>query len=337
MASAIEKLAQSRSNAIQRLSHPSHSPARCLVEGHYFNGSAKLFHRQCGANLLNHVAAMTDATAPKLSKWPFFLADLLLLAVAWWIVGQSEHPLHGWPLALVAACAGGGAWACVTPFLVEYRAAMKFAESNSLTSVAEQIGQLKTFAQQVATATAQWQTVQEFSARSVATAKEISERMTAEAKSFSEFMQQANDSEKAHLRLEVDKLRRGEAEWLQVLVRLLDHTYALYLAGVRSGQPNVVDQLAHFQSACRDAARRIGLLPFEATPGDSFNDQSHQLIEADLKPAPGSRVAETLATGYTFQGQIIRCALVSVRGSEPEKLAAETPEPEPQLLFDDKG
>jgi hypothetical protein len=68
---------------------------------------------------------------------------------------------------------------------------------------------------------------------------EIAERMTAEAKGFAEFMQKANDSEKAHLRLEVDKLRRAEAEWLQIMTHVFDHVYALYAAAAKSGQPNL--------------------------------------------------------------------------------------------------
>ena len=58
------------------------------------------------------------------------------------------------------------------------------------------------------------------------------------------------------VRLEVEKLRRAEGEWLQVLVRVLDHVYALHLGALRSGQPNLIEQLSNFQNACRDAARR---------------------------------------------------------------------------------
>ena len=63
--------------------------------------------------------------------------------------------------------------------------------------------------------------------------------MTGEVRQFTEFMQKMNDSEKAALRLEVEKLRRGEGEWLQVLVRILDHVFALHAAAVRSGEPKV--------------------------------------------------------------------------------------------------
>jgi hypothetical protein len=85
--------------------------------------------------------------------------------------------------------------------------------------------------------------VQEGADKVARTSKEIAERMSAEAKAFMEFMQKANDSEKANLRLEVDKLRRSETDWLQVLVRMLDHVYALHLGAIRSGQPALIAQL----------------------------------------------------------------------------------------------
>ena len=125
--------------------------------------------------------------------------------------------------------------------------------------------------------------------------------------------EKASDSEKSHLRLEVEKLRRAESEWLQVLVMLLDHVYALYLAGRRSGQPNIIEQLSTFQSACRDVARKVGLVPFEAGPDEPFNPSLHQLLDNQNQlPAENARISDTLAPGYNFQGQLIRNALVSV-------------------------
>jgi len=63
-----------------------------------------------------------------------------------------------------------------------------------------------------------------------------------------------------HLELETAKLRRAEGDWLQVTVRILDHVFALYVAAARSGQPRLAEQIAAFQNACRDAARRVGLV-----------------------------------------------------------------------------
>ena len=261
---------------------------------------------------------MNDRMAPKLSKWPFFLGDLLLVGMAGWIVYHYPHPLPTWPLFILVGCVAGGAWIAVKPFLEEYRAEVKFAEDEGLTTAVEQINNLRNLANQISFATAQWQVVQEHSGRTVDEARGIAEKMAVEARAFTDFMQKANDAEKAHLRVEVEKLRRGEGEWVQLLVLLLDHVYALYQAGVRSGQAALIGQLGNFQNACREAVRRVGLVPFEAKPDEPFNAQSSQLVDPEAKPPEGARVAATLAQGYTFQGQLIRRALVNVTEPAPD-------------------
>jgi molecular chaperone GrpE (heat shock protein) len=86
--------------------------------------------------------------------------------------------------------------------------------------------------------------------------------------------------------------------------------------------------LGQFQSVCRDVARRVGLVAFEPKPEEAYNEKTHQLLDPEAKPPPHARVAETIASGYTFQGQFLRCALVRV---EP---AAETLTEPGELSFE---
>jgi molecular chaperone GrpE (heat shock protein) len=269
---------------------------------------------------------MNNRAVPRISKWAFMVGDLLLLAVAGWIVHRQAQALNVWQAALVVASVALGAWIAAAPFVMEYRTALRFAEADELVSAVTQIQKLQLVGEQIRLATGQWQTVQEHSERSVNAAREIADRMAAEAKNFTEFMQKANDSEKAHLRLEVDKAKRAESEWLQLVVRLLDHVYALYMAGVHSGQPRLREQLGQFQGACREIVRRVGLIPVEAEAGEPFDEMKHQAAgsEAEGQPPAGACIAETVATGYTFQGQLLRPPLVRVA-----PLAQADPKPEP--------
>ena len=253
---------------------------------------------------------MLDSIEPKLSKWPFFLGDALLFGAACFIFSQSTHPMTSWQVAFVVVCVAGGACSAILPFLLEYRLLTKLVEMRELTSVVSQVRNLENVASQITSATNCWNTVQSEADKTAGVAKEIAERMTGELKGFTEFMQRANESEKATLRLEVDKFRRAEADWVQVLVRMLDHAYALHQGALRSGQPNVIQQVGHFQNACRDAARRVGLTPFQADESETFDPQRHQLVEGDGKASTGAAIAETIATGYTFQGRLLRPALV---------------------------
>src|SRR5215475_12960704 len=167
-------------------------------------------------------------------KWPFLAGDCIFLGTSYFIYHQSKLPMGAWQIFFVVLCVAGGAALGIMPFLLEYRLAIKLAEANALAGVAPQIQNVQGVAQQITSATVQWQSVQEQADKTAGLAKQISERMTAEVKGFTEFMQRSNDSEKANLRLEVEKLRRMETDWLQVLVRMLDHVYALHQVALRS-------------------------------------------------------------------------------------------------------
>ena len=275
---------------------------------------------------------MNEHTAPKIPKWPFLIGDILLVAVAWFIAFKLSPPLGIVPAILLVGCVGGGAWICILPFLRDHQAEVKAKELDTFKSASSELENMRSVANQISFATAQWQVVHEQASKTISAATEISEKMMAESQAFSEFMLKANDAEKAHLRLEVEKMRRAEGDWLQTIVRTLDHVYALYLAGAKSGQTTLRDQLGHFQNACRDAARRIGVTPFEAKEDEAFDERKHQLPDPKAKVPSKAKIAETLATGFTYQGRIVRPAIVSLQAVDEE----EEDQEDNQLLLEEQ-
>ncbi|HLX95142.1 MAG TPA: nucleotide exchange factor GrpE [Verrucomicrobiae bacterium] len=268
---------------------------------------------------------MNDVRDWKIPKWPFLLGNGLLLAFAYLIVWKSPHPISKWEIMACFAAALLGAVLGIVPFLLDYRAMGKAIQVNALGAVADRIQDLEKLVAQISAATNQWDVIQGQAEKTAAGAKQITEKMGAEVREFSEFMQKINDSEKAALRLEVEKLHRGEAEWLQMLVHVFDHIFALHTAAAHSGQPKLAEQITHFQNACRGTVRRIGLTPFAAEPGESFDADRHQVAESTDKPPAGAVVAETIGSGYTFQGRLLRPAIVRLRQQE----ASATPPPKP--------
>jgi len=260
---------------------------------------------------------MNDATNWKVPKWIFLIGDVLLLALAYFIVWKSPHPIAKWEIIACFASAALGTVVGALPFILDYRAMGKLIEVNALGAVAEKIQNLEKLAAQISSATNQWAGVQESvqgnSDKTVAVTKEIADRMAEEIRLFSEFMKKMNDSEKATLRLEVEKLRRGELEWLQVLVHILDHVFALHTAAMRSGDVKFAAPITTFQNACRDTARRLGLTPFVVEAGEPFDAERHQVAGSKEMPPAGAVVAETIGSGYTFQGRLLRPALVRLR------------------------
>jgi molecular chaperone GrpE (heat shock protein) len=270
---------------------------------------------------------MTNRPPPTLAKWPFILTDVVILVGVAWLIRYVLPPkttLDYLAMLTFIVLWMIASWYSILPWIKEYQAQTKFVESESLTSAVEQISRLEEVGARVQTATASWQSAQDAAVRVTNVAREIEERIKADSKDFMEFAERVSNEEKQHLRLEIDKLRRAEAEWLQVSARMLDHTFALTAAALRSGQPNLATQMTNFQNACREAARRVGLVAFHPAAGDLFDDRSQQLEDANAKPAEGSVVSDILATGYTFQGQLLRKALVRLSNSPG------SPQPEPQ-------
>ena len=256
---------------------------------------------------------MNDIRDWKIPKWPFLLGDVLLLLFAYLIVWKSPHPIGKWEIMACFGAATLGSIMGIIPFLLDYRAMGKAIEISALGAVADKIQNLDKLAEQISSATNQWLVVQGQADKTAADAKQIADKMSAEVREFSEFMQKMNDSEKAALRLEVEKSHRGEAEWLQMFVRIFDHIFALHAASVRSGQPKLAEQITHFQNACRGAVRRIGLTPFAAELGEPFDAARHQLVNPKEKPSGDAVIAETVGSGYKFQGKLLRPAVVKLR------------------------
>ena len=105
------------------------------------------------------------------TKWPFYIADLVLIGLAVWIVKDYPHPLPLWPVTLVVGCVASAAALCVWPYRAEYQTAVQSAESAGLTDTVKEIRNLQVIAEQIRLATSQWQGVQEHSAQTLALSK----------------------------------------------------------------------------------------------------------------------------------------------------------------------
>src|ERR1700722_17766196 len=133
---------------------------------------------------------MSNPTDLKLSKWPFFVGDAVLLGFAIYVyAGHTTSPMGKWEALIVLLSATLGAARAITPYLLEYQAAVKMVETGAMVSTISQIENLEGIARQIGGATSQWQGVQEHATRTATVAKEMAGGMAAEAASFKEFLQ----------------------------------------------------------------------------------------------------------------------------------------------------
>ncbi len=286
---------------------------------------------------------MNEAPTPKLPHWPFLILNVFLAGLALWLLNKILPPRDRWEVILGLGCLATGAlaaWIGCIPFLRNFTAEIRVSENQQLNTAVERIQQLETIGQQISTATARWQTVQETAASIVQTSNQITERMGAESRSFQEFMTNAQSTENAHLRLEIEKLKRGEREWLQSVGTVFDHVFALHGAALLSGQSTLIDQLSQFQNACRDSVRRVGLNPFAPKIGDPFDSKSQQMVQGEESSSSGTKVINVVACGFTFQGQMIRHALVSCSAPasvESKNVSSPQPDRVPEPTVEDES
>src|SRR5438105_556362 len=144
---------------------------------------------------------------PGIKKWPFFVGDLLLLAIAGFFCFHSGGAAGAWEMSLAALCVISAAGFGAAPYILEYRASLRLAEADAVATVVSQVRDLEAIAKQIQSATGQWQTVQEYADKTTGAARQIAERMTLEVKGFAEFMEKVSDREKAALRLDGAKFR----------------------------------------------------------------------------------------------------------------------------------
>jgi len=258
---------------------------------------------------------MNDVANWKVPKWIFLISDAGLMVFGYFFILRSPLPIRHWEIA--AGCVVLGAILGVIPFILDYLAMGRAIEVNALSSVADRIQDLERVTALISSATNEWVHAQTQAEKTSNGAKEIADKMAEEAHQFTKAMQKLNDNEKSALRLEIEKLHRAEVEWLQVLVRILDHVFALSAAAERSGQPRVAEQMTQFQNACREAAQRVGLVPFTATPDELFDAKRHQAVNTESAPPAGAVIGETVGAGFTFQGKLLRPVLVRLRETSP--------------------
>jgi len=277
---------------------------------------------------------MSEKSAPgALPKWPFYVADGVLCVIAMFVLARQgsldstgDYVIAGICLATAALAA----WISILPWLKEHDTQAAVATTENLRASFDQIKQVQSVAGQIQQANLHWQGAQDAASRTVQAAQDIADRMKLEAEAFAKFVQNARDEQRGHLELEIEKLRRTEGDWLRTTVQMLDHVFALYQAGTRSGQPNLAAQLEQFQNACRDVVRRLGLIPYVPARGEPFDSRGHQLADPKAEAPAAARIQEVLMTGLTYQGQMLRKSVVLVaQGSPAPETQSEESEPMP--------
>lgn len=267
---------------------------------------------------------MSVDSIPQIKRWPFVVGDVLLLGTAAGLAIMAHLGQLPWSTGVafvITLAVVAGAWLLVWPFLKDHEMAAQAHLQEDWADTLQQVRHVQAVAAQVTSAITHVTTAQDTTRKCISQAEQLAERLQAEHQVFVQALHQSNDKEKRSMQLEIDKMRRSEEESLEVIVHLLDHTFALLQAGRRTGQTGLVEQLTQFRGACLDATRRLGLVAHEAAPGDKFDPQIHRVADAS-EDVEGGVIVGTIACGYTYRGSGIRPIIVRLESSGASSVGA---------------
>lgn len=285
--------------------------------------------RKDGRETESEVGAHTRSPQPPpLSPWPFLLIDGTLLVAAAALLNTAERPLPFSMGGLIAALVVVGGAIALFPFWRAYRNELKFAELEAVEETVRRIEDLTKVADRVERAETSWMQAKDSSETIAKNLNETTSLLYEESKAIREFAHQQNDQQKANLRLEVQKLKQWETEWVQAGTIALDHTAALHAAILQLDDAQATRKLNKFQNSIHEIMRRVGLVGFAPRAGAPFDPDANRVHNQSAPPPEGSRIRDVVAMGIRYQGRLVRPAIVNVAPPSPD-------EPIEQELFQD--
>jgi len=161
--------------------------------------------------------AMKLLAQPRPPKWPFFLGDAALLAVASAVGYFQPAPLSNIALSIVFGCVALGAVLAGVPFLTDFIASQREAEAQLLANLAAENHKLAHSAEILVGTTGQLKSAHEAATRAVHTAEALPYRMQEKLGEFTAQLQESEDEEKAAMAKELEALRETEGERLSAM------------------------------------------------------------------------------------------------------------------------
>lgn len=242
---------------------------------------------------------------------PYLVADVLFLGTALGVLIFGSRPMTIIELIVITFCVTAGAWVMIYPFKRRADIDLQLAQNRAINQSVAKLSNLESLVARIESASGNWSGIQEKAEQCLGSSKEMAEAMIKESESFKQFLETATNEELQHLRLLLDKMKKAEKDWANIIMAMLDHSTALKWAAKRSNNPNLIEQITNFQAQQVEIARQIGLVIFEPNTGDTFDEEIHQPASSDEVINNGDIIALPRSAGFKFRGVILRKALVS--------------------------
>ncbi|ACB74817.1 hypothetical protein [Opitutus terrae] len=160
--------------------------------------------------------SLPDQT-PKLPKLPFVLGDVVLLAVAWFIVWQADGPLSTNAIIAVAACAIVGAVLGSIPFFTDYARKQDEALDDRQRGLDALSRTTTTAAEQISIAANGLNEITEVLHRNLKHAEQLPQKLQEKIAEFNAQLENTREDDREELEKEIAELRASETERLQAI------------------------------------------------------------------------------------------------------------------------
>jgi hypothetical protein len=152
---------------------------------------------------------------PRLPKWPFLLADAVLLILAGAVAHFSRNPYAGAPLIAIVTCVALAALLCTIPFLADYARKQDEALDERHRALDALARTVNTSAEQISIAANGLNEIAEQTQKALRHAEHLPQKLHEKVAEFSAQLANANDEEKEELEKELNELRAADSERLE--------------------------------------------------------------------------------------------------------------------------
>ncbi len=256
--------------------------------------------------------AMNLSNSPRPPKWPYFVGDAFLLALACLVPALAETPLSALALSVIFGCVALGAILGATPYLLDFLAAQRTAEAEFQQRLEVQNHKLVQAVETLASTSAQLKSAHEAAANAVHAADTLPYRLQEKIAEFTNQLQERDDEDKAAMTKELEALRDAEGQRLSALATTIQSATKEFAAIEKDARAALEAARREATEAAPALAAALGAATTraEAALGAAAHRAESSLNQsaANAQTAIGTaeaRARETLAAAEAVSGHLL--------------------------------
>ncbi|MFT3830601.1 MAG: hypothetical protein QM691_12940 [Opitutaceae bacterium] len=239
---------------------------------------------------------MNLSQMPRPPKWPYFLGDAVLLALACY-VGLTANPLSPLALSIIFGCVALGALLAAVPYLLDALAEQRAADAVFQQKLEAQNQRLAHATEVLAATAAQIKAAHDAAAKAVHAADALPYKLQEKIAEFTNQLQERDDEDKAAMAKELDLLRDTEGQRLTALVGTIQSATKEFAAIEKEARAALEAARREATEAAPALAAALGAATTraEAALNQSSTQAQNAIGATELRAREAAAAAESIA------------------------------------------